>query len=80
MRRLRPWARWADVVVALLFLVICLGYAGNVLLNHKPLAWLLTTSVPGLIVVHLVLSTLLSPKSSVLFSGKYREQMTRSVP
>ena len=35
----------------MLFLVICLAHAGDVLLNQKPLAWPLMTSVPGLIVV-----------------------------
>ena len=74
LRRFRPWARWAEVVVALLFLILCLAYIGDVLLNHKPLTWLLFTSVPGLVVVALVLWTLLSPKSSVIFSERYRDQ------
>jgi hypothetical protein len=72
LRRLRPWARWAEVILALLFLLICLLYTGDVLFNKKPLEWLLFTSAPGLIVVGLVLWTLLSPRASVVFSERYR--------
>ncbi|MGC8638391.1 MAG: hypothetical protein ACP5XB_00770, partial [Isosphaeraceae bacterium] len=73
LRRLRSWARWADVILVLIFLLSCLACAGDVLVNHKPLAWLLWTSAPGILVFGLAFWTLLSPKSRVLFSGHYSE-------
>lgn len=73
LRRFRPWARWADGFLAIVFLFIFLVYAGDVLINHKPLAWLIMISVPGLAVSTLVLLTLFSPRSSVVFSKQYRE-------
>ncbi len=36
LRRFQTWARWADVAVAILFLVVCLAYAGDVLLHENP--------------------------------------------
>ncbi len=36
------------------------------------------TSAPGLIVIGLMLWTLLSPKSSVVFSPEYREYVART--
>ena len=60
----------ADEIVAMLFLVICLAHAGDVLLNQKPLAWPLMTSVPGLIVV---VSVLLPPALSQVRRGLLEE-------
>jgi hypothetical protein len=73
LRRFQSWARWADIAIATFFLVICLAYAGDVVLNQKPLAWLLMTSVPGMALSGLVLLTLLSPRSRRVFSSPYRE-------
>ena len=64
----------------MLFLVICLAHAGDVLLNQKPLAWPLMTSVPGLIVVVSVLLPLLSPRSGVVFSRKRNTLATHFRP
>jgi hypothetical protein len=63
LRRFRPWARWTEVVLALVFLGLCLIYAVDVLLEGKPLVWLLMTSLPGALLFAGVLFVLLSPKS-----------------
>jgi hypothetical protein len=77
LRRFQPWARWADTAIAMVFIVICLAYAGDVLFHQKPLAWLLMTSVPGISVAGFVVLTLLSPRSTRIFSPNYRELIAR---
>ena len=69
LRKFRPWARWVDVVLATVFLLVLLAYAVHALISHKPLTWLLGITVPGLVIVALVLRTLLSPRTGVLFKN-----------
>jgi hypothetical protein len=75
LRRFQPWARWMDVAIAIVVLILCLAYAGDVLVNQKPLSLLLMTSVPGVLVAGFGLLLLLSPTTARVFSSPYRERI-----
>jgi hypothetical protein len=75
LRRLQPWARWAEVVIALLLLVVCLAYSAMVILNHQPEEWIWMTSVPGIALAGAGLWLLLSPTTASVFSVRYRESI-----
>jgi hypothetical protein len=77
LRRLRPWARGVEIAFAIVLLLICLTYACDVFVNRKPLALLLMTSVPGIILAGLGLLILLSPTTARIFSPPYRELIQR---
>jgi hypothetical protein len=79
LRALQPWARWTELVVALVFLMFCLIYVGDVCVNRKPWVWIFITSVPGTILIAWVVYVLLSPRIAIVFSKECRADSDAAV-
>ena len=63
--------------MAVVVLILCLAYAGDVVANHKPWVWLFMTSLPGMILVAPVIYLLLTKPTDTVFSKDYRERRRR---
>jgi hypothetical protein len=78
LRSLRPWARWTEFGLAIVSLIVCLAYAGYLVVNHKPWTWFFSTSAPAMVLIAAVIYLLLSRPSDIVFSKEHREFISRS--
>jgi hypothetical protein len=80
LRRLQPWARWIELVLAGGFLTLCLFSTAIEVVTHGTRSRIFMIQVPAAILSAWITCLLLSSRTRFVFTRHYREVVSRTKP